>query len=65
MLPLAVILLKEPLGNLLKGLGARPEEGMGAYLTVAPFELFEVVLSFSPTRCPSSAWAASCSATRA
>ena len=45
-LPLAVILLKEPLGNLLRGLGAKPEEGMGAYLTVAPFELFEVVLSF-------------------
>ena len=27
-LPLAVILLKEPLGNLLRGLGAKPEEGM-------------------------------------
>lgn len=45
-LPLAVILFKEPLGNLLRGLSARPEEGMGSYLAVAPFELFEVVLSF-------------------
>lgn len=48
-LPLAVILFKEPLGKLAKGLSmkqAKPHDGMGAYLTEGAFELFEVVLSF-------------------
>lgn len=48
-LPLAVILLKEPLGKLTKGMSmkeAKPHDGMGSYLTEGVFELFEVVLSF-------------------
>ncbi len=45
LLPLAVILFKEPLGHLLAGKAPFPE-GVGAYLSVEFFELFEVVLSF-------------------
>lgn len=49
LLPLAVILFKEPLGRLAKGYSGKnalPEDGMGSYLTEGVFELFEVVLSF-------------------
>lgn len=49
LLPLAIILFKEPLGRLAKGYSGKnalPEDGMGAYLTEGAFELFEVVLSF-------------------
>lgn len=48
-LPLAAILFKEPLGKLVRGsglAGAKPHDGMSAYLTEGAFELFEVVLSF-------------------
>lgn len=49
LVPLAIILFKEPLGRLAKGYtgkNALPADGMGAYLTEGAFELFEVVLSF-------------------
>lgn len=49
LLPLAIILFKEPLGRLAQGYRgkkAMPSDGMGAYLTEGVFELFEVVLSF-------------------
>ena len=45
LLPLGVILFKEPLGNLLAKKPPFPE-GVGGYLSVELFELFEVVLSF-------------------
>lgn len=47
-LPLLIILFKEPLGKIAKGIrakDARPES-LSAYLTEGVFELFEVVLSF-------------------
>ncbi|MEM1486058.1 V-type ATPase 116kDa subunit family protein [Oscillospiraceae bacterium PP1C4] len=48
-LPLTIILLKEPLSKLAKGFSvkdAKPGGGFAAYLTESIFELFEVVLSF-------------------
>lgn len=48
-LPLAVILFKEPLGMLASGhtpAEAKPHDGFGGYIMVGCFELFEVVLSF-------------------
>ncbi|MGI5965536.1 MULTISPECIES: V-type ATP synthase subunit I [Anaerotruncus] len=48
-LPLVVILFKEPIGKLAHGVPfseAKPHDGLGAYLTEGVFELFEVVLSF-------------------
>lgn len=49
LLPLVLILFKEPLGMLLEGHSkaeAMPHDGMGNYVMVGFFELFEVVLSF-------------------
>lgn len=48
-IPLLLVLFKEPLGELLRGKSlaeAKPHDGMGNYLMVGFFELFEVVLSF-------------------
>ncbi|MBC8586295.1 V-type ATP synthase subunit I [Youxingia wuxianensis] len=48
-LPLTIILFKEPVGKLARGFRlreAKPKDGMGSYLTEGAFELFEVVLSF-------------------
>lgn len=48
-LPLLVILFNEPLGEIASGKSfkeAMPENGLGGYLMVGFFELFEVVLSF-------------------
>ena len=48
-LPLLVILFQEPLGELARGkplAEAKPHDGIGNYLLVGFFELFEVVLSF-------------------
>ncbi len=49
LLPLLVIWMKEPLGELVRSKSlakAKPADGMGNYLMVGFFELFEVVLSF-------------------
>lgn len=45
-LPLASILLKEPLSNMIHKMSATPHEGWGGYITEGLFELFEVVLGF-------------------
>lgn len=48
-LPLAVVLFKDPMGRLAHGMtmqDAKPEDGWGAYVTEGVFELIEVVLSF-------------------
>ena len=45
-IPLILIFLKEPLGELAKGEKPHFEDGIGGFLTVGIFELFEVLLSF-------------------
>ncbi|MDE8257867.1 V-type ATPase 116kDa subunit family protein [Erysipelothrix rhusiopathiae] len=45
-LPLLMILFKEPLSNLMNKMSASPHEGWGGYLVESFFELFEVLLSF-------------------
>ncbi|MEG0328305.1 MAG: V-type ATPase 116kDa subunit family protein [Erysipelothrix sp.] len=45
-LPLGVILLKEPLTHLIQNMSMKPREGWGAYFSESIFELFEVALSF-------------------
>ncbi len=44
--PLMVILLHQPLHNLMRKRALRPDAGWGAYLTEGIFELIEVILSF-------------------
>lgn len=44
--PLLMILFKEPLSNLMNKMSASPHDGWGGYLVESFFELFEVLLSF-------------------
>lgn len=45
-LPVVLMLLQKPLGQLAKHKPAKPEEGFGGYLVESFFELFETMLSF-------------------
>lgn len=45
-IPLVLIFLKEPLGEICKGKKPHFEDGIGGFLTIGIFELFEVILSF-------------------
>ncbi|MEE1490537.1 MAG: V-type ATPase 116kDa subunit family protein [Massilioclostridium sp.] len=45
-LPIVLMLLQKPLGQLCKHKPAKPEEGFGGYLVESFFEFFETMLSF-------------------
>lgn len=47
LLPVLLLILKEPILHLLAGESPKPEEGIGGYLAESVFELFEIFLSFA------------------